>query len=126
MATTDDRREQIEAKVITGWLQQLGLKIKLSVVDSGTLTYDIYNAARHDLEPDFDLSSGTGSGCFDPGQTLVCLTTPQIGNLDEPYWSNAQYDKLAREQAGPSIRSCVHRSSGRCSRSCTGSRPGSR
>ena len=29
---------QIEAKLIAGWLEQLGLKIKLSVIDSGTLT----------------------------------------------------------------------------------------
>ena len=34
---TDTPAEQIEAKLITGWLQQLGLKIKLSVVDSGAL-----------------------------------------------------------------------------------------
>ena len=36
-ATTDQPECQIEAKLIAGWLQQLGLTIKLSVVDSGAL-----------------------------------------------------------------------------------------
>ena len=34
---TDVPAEQTEAKLITGWLQKLGLKIKLSVIDSGAL-----------------------------------------------------------------------------------------
>ena len=38
------------------------------------------------------------TGYFDPGQTMNALTTPEIGNLNEPYWSNAAYDKLALEQ----------------------------
>ena len=98
-ASTDSSQEQSEAKVITGWLDQLGLKITFSVVDPGTLTSDIYNAHGSAWAPDYDLVVWNWTGYFDPGQTLVCFTTPQIGSLDEPFWSNAQYDALNTVQA---------------------------
>ena len=97
--STDSSQEQSETKVIAGWLGQLGLKITLSVVDPGTLTSDIYNAHGATWAPDFDLVVWNWTGYFDPGQTLVCFTTPQIGSLDEPYWSNARYDALNLVQA---------------------------
>ncbi|HJX65174.1 MAG TPA: ABC transporter substrate-binding protein [Polyangia bacterium] len=98
-ATTDQPACQIEAKLIAGWLQRLGLRIKLSVIDSGTLTNDIYNYHGNTPAPNFDLVDWEWTGYFDPGQTLSALTTPEIGNLDEPYWSNTQYDTLALDQA---------------------------
>jgi len=98
-ATTDQPPCQIEAKLIAGWLQQLGLTIKLSVIDSGTLTADIYNQHGTSWAPNFDLVVWWWTGYFDPGQTLNALTTPEIGNLDEPYWSDPQYDQLAVAQA---------------------------
>ena len=97
--STDSSSEQSEAKLITGWLDSLGLKITLSVVDPGTLQSDIYNSHGKAWAPDFDLVVWNWTGYFDPGQTLVCFTTPQIGSLDEPYWSNAQYDALNTQQA---------------------------
>ena len=97
--STDSSPEQSEAKLITGWLDSLGLKITLSVVDPGTLQSDIYNSHGQAWAPDFDLVVWNWTGYFDPGQTLVCFTTPQIGSLDEPYWSNAQYDALNTQQA---------------------------
>jgi peptide/nickel transport system substrate-binding protein len=97
-ATTDDVPAQVDAKLIAGWLGQLGLQIKLSVIDSGTLTSDIYNAKGSGWAPNFDLVVWDWTGYFDPGQTMNALTTAEIGNLNEPYWSNAEYDKLAVEQ----------------------------
>ena len=99
MATTDEPACDIEAKLITRWLRRLGLKIKLSVIDSGTLIDDIYNVRHGTFAPNFDLLVWSWWGWFDPGQTVDCLTTSEIGNLDEPYWSNGTYDKLALEQA---------------------------
>jgi peptide/nickel transport system substrate-binding protein len=98
-ATTDYPGCQIEAKLITGWLQQLGLKITLSVIDPGTLTSDIYNYHGNTPAPNFDMVVWHWTGYYDPGQTLTCLTTPQIGSFDEPYWSNAQYDALNTAQS---------------------------
>jgi peptide/nickel transport system substrate-binding protein len=106
-SSTDSSPEQSEAKLITGWLDSLGLKITLSVVDPGTLQADIYNSHGKAWAPDYDLVVWNWTGYFDPGQTLVCFTTPQIGSLDEPYWSNAQYDALNTQQASaidPQVR----------------------
>jgi peptide/nickel transport system substrate-binding protein len=98
-ASTDSSAGQIESKLIAGWLGQLGFKITLSVIDPGTLTADIYNYHGAAPAPDFDLAVWNWTGYFDPGQTLVCFTTPQIGSLDEPYWTNTQYDALNTQQA---------------------------
>ena len=98
-ATTDFTQGQAAAKLITGWLEQLGLKIKFSVVDSGALESDMYNYHGGKWEPNFDLVVSGWTGYYDPGETLDCLITQQIGNLNEPFWSDAEYDKLAVEQA---------------------------
>jgi peptide/nickel transport system substrate-binding protein len=106
-SSTDSSQEQSEAKLITGWLDRLGLKITLSVVDPGTLTADIYNAHGTTWAPDFDLVVWNWTGYYDPGQTLVCFTTAQIGSLDEPFWSNVQYDALNDQQSStidPQVR----------------------
>ncbi len=89
---------QSAAKLIAGWLGQLGIKIKLSVIDYGQLTSDIYNAHGTTWEPDFDLCVTWWEGYFDPGNTLNCFQTDEIGSLNEPFWSNAQYDALAVQQ----------------------------
>ena len=97
-AATDSASQQTEARLITGWLEQLGLKIKLSVVDSGAMTSDMYNYHGGKWEPNFDLVVSGWVGYFDPGETLNCLMTSQIGNLNEPYWSDPAYDRLALAQ----------------------------
>ena len=96
---TDSDANQVDAKLLTGWLDNLGLKIKLSIVDDGALTSDIYNAHGSVWKPDFDMVVWDWTGYFDPGQTLSCLTTSEIGSLNEPFWSNAQYDALSTVQA---------------------------
>ena len=97
-AATSDSPGQAEAKLIAGWLQQLGLNIKLAVIDDGTLTSDIYNYKGNNPAPNYDLVVWWWYGWYDPGQTMNALMTSQIGNLNEPYWSNAQYDKLGGQQ----------------------------
>ena len=96
---TDTPAEQIEAKLITGWLQQLGLTIKLSVVDSGALESDMINTHGSAWAPNFDLVTWGLTGNYDAGQTMDYFTTSQFGLNNDYYWSNARYDKLALEQA---------------------------
>ena len=99
MTSTDQAGCQIEVKLISGWLQQLGITTTISVVDYGTFLGDIYNAHGSGWAPNFDLAVSWWTGHYDPGVTFNGLTTGEIGSLDEPYWSNGQYDKLAVEQA---------------------------
>ena len=95
-------RSALEAKQIAGWLGQLGLKIKLSVIDSGTLESTCTTSTAAPGRPTSTWSSGV-IGNYDPGQTMYYFTSSQFGNNDY-YWSNPQYDKLAVEQAAPSTR----------------------
>ena len=99
MTSTDQAGCQIEMKLIAGWLAQLGIATKLSVVDYGTFLGDIYNYQHGQWAPNFDLTVSWWTGYYDAGVVLNCLTTGEIGSLDEPYWSNAEYDKLAVAQA---------------------------
>ncbi len=96
---TDSDANQVDARLIAGWLDKLGLKIRLSVVDDGALTSDIYNAHGTVWKPDFDLVVWDWTGYYDPGQTLSCLTTSEIGSLNEPFWSDRQYDALSPLQS---------------------------
>ena len=96
---TDSDANQVDARLIAGWLEKLGIKIRLSVVDDGALTSDIYNAHGNVWKPDFDLVVWDWTGYYDPGQTLSCLTTSEIGSLNEPFWSDRAYDALNPVQA---------------------------
>jgi len=99
MTTTSWPQGLTEAKLVTGWLQQLGLKIKLEVVDNGAYESAVYNESGNTWKPDFDMTLWDWGSYYDPGLTLACLTTHEIGALDEPFWSNAQYDALNTQQS---------------------------
>ena len=98
-ALAGDVHGQSEGKLITGWLQELGLKINLEVIDEGALEDRLWNYDGDTYAPDFDLYLWDWDGYDDPGQTLATLTTAQIEAWNEPCWSNSAYDKLAIEQA---------------------------
>ena len=95
---TDFPEGQIEAKLITGWFQQLGLKINLAVIDRGAQEARVFNYKGTTYAPDFDMYVDDWAGYSDPGETLTCETTAQIGATNEPAWSNAAFDKLNAQQ----------------------------
>ena len=97
--TTESPQNQTAVKLIAGWFQELGLKIELSVLDPGALQARVWNFSGNDYIPDFDMYVWDWAGYGDPGQTLSAQTTAQIGNTNEPCWSNAEYDRLNGEQA---------------------------
>jgi peptide/nickel transport system substrate-binding protein len=96
---TDKPQEQIEAKLITGWLLNLGLKIKFSAIDSGALSDAMYNAHGSIWAPNYDMVAWDYIGYYDAGQTIDYFTTSQFGLNNDLYWSNGEFDKLAVEQA---------------------------
>ena len=97
---TDKPDEQTAVKLITGWLQRLGLTIRLSVLDSGTLDSAMTNTHGSAWAPDYDLVAWDLVGNYDPGQTMDYFTTSQFGLNNDYYWSNPTFDKLAVAQAG--------------------------
>jgi len=90
---------QSEAKLIAGYLKKVGLGIRLTIMDGGAMTDRVWNSSGNTYAPDFDLYVWAWEGYFDPGQTMASFTTAQIGGWNEPCWSNAEYDRLAAQQA---------------------------
>ncbi len=98
-ARNDAPSEQTEGKLIAGWWDQLGLKIQLTVMDLGAMQDHIWYWDGNTYYPDFDMFLGDWVGWTDPGLTLSCFTTDQIGSINETAWSNARYDRLIAQQA---------------------------
>ena len=87
---------QVQGKLITGWLQEIGLDIDYSVVDEGALGDDIWNYKGDVYAPDYDLALWDFMGYIDPGDSAACFTTDQIENYNEMCWSNVEYDEPHR------------------------------
>ena len=74
---SDNSNQQTEAKLITGWLRQLGLKVTMSAEDSGALYSAMSNMKGNTMAPDFDIVVWDLVGNYDPGQTMYYFTTSQ-------------------------------------------------
>ena len=97
-ALAESTSTQGEGKLLAGWFEDIGLKIKFEVVDSGVASDAMY-AWKGDLPaPDYDMILWFWDGYYDPGSTLQCFTTSQVGWWNEVYWSNAEYDELCEQQ----------------------------
>jgi peptide/nickel transport system substrate-binding protein len=97
--TSDFAEGQIEAKLIAGSFDKLGLKINLAVLDEGAFLARMFNFKGATFAPDFDLGLSDWAGYGDPGETLTSFTSAEIGATNEPAWSNAAFDKLNVQQS---------------------------
>jgi peptide/nickel transport system substrate-binding protein len=100
-ALSEILNSQNEGKLITGWFDSIGLKIKFDVVDEGAANDALYaygGPSGSDPAPAYDMVLWNWDGPWDPGSTLVCFTTSQIGMWNEVYWSNPEFDALVKAQ----------------------------
>jgi peptide/nickel transport system substrate-binding protein len=95
-ATSDSG--QSAGKLITGWFDQLGLKIDLSVMDDGAISDGIYNMKGATFTPNYDMFLWGWGGDPDPNFILSIFTSAQINSWSDCAWSDPQYDKLFLEQ----------------------------
>jgi peptide/nickel transport system substrate-binding protein len=97
---TEDEFSQTAGRLITSWLQGIGLKVDFSVLDEGTI-YDrsyYYDKAGH-YAPDWDMYIWDWVGYADPSDTLVSWTTGQIEvGWNDACWSNKEFDTLFDQQ----------------------------
>ena len=98
-ARSESPESQKEGNLITGWLQDLGLKIQYQVMDDGIYYDSIWGYEGDTYSPDFDLYLWDWDGYADPGDTLASFTTSQIEYWNEPCWSDARFDSLVDQQA---------------------------
>lgn len=97
-ALAESTSTQGEGKLIAGWFEDIGLDIRFEVVDNGAASDAMYAWEGDDPAPDYDMILWFWDGYYDPGSTLQCFTTSQIGWWNEVYWSDAEYDELCEKQ----------------------------
>jgi peptide/nickel transport system substrate-binding protein len=97
-ARSQSATDQRVGKLITGWLDAIGIKIDYQILDEGAMTDKIYNFKGSTFAPDYDLFLWYWYSDPDPNFLLSVLTTGQIGSWSDTQWSNADYDKLYQQQ----------------------------
>jgi peptide/nickel transport system substrate-binding protein len=88
------------SKLVVGWLKQVGVKVRLQVLDPGALQAAETNTQGQNLAPDFDLVVWWWEGDAESPQFILSLLTPaQIGGWSDTFWTDPQYAKLFDEQS---------------------------
>ncbi len=90
-ARSDNSREVKAAQMIQGYLKEVGVGLKLTTVDDGSLGDSISSS-------DYDMFIWGWGGDVDPTTLLAVLTTAQIGGSNETAFSDPAYDKLVDDQ----------------------------
>ena len=98
VARSESTEEQQMAKLIAGWFQDVGIKVKLETMDSSTLTATILAEEKGVLTPDYDMFIWGWYLDFDPGSMLSYFTEEQIGNWSDSFWTDAEYEQLYKQQ----------------------------
>ena len=99
MARSESSEEQQMGKLIAGWFKDVGIKVKLSVMDSSTLSDTILNYEGDVLTPDYDMFLWGWYLDYDPGSMLSYFTKAQIGNWSDSYWTDPEYEQLYKQQS---------------------------
>ena len=99
IARDESAQSQMTGKLVVGWLNDVGIKTKLEVMDEATLGDRELNYDKGVFTPDFDMFLWGWYLDYDPGSMLSYLTTGQIENWNETCFSDPEYDKLYVEQS---------------------------
>ena len=106
-------------KLLTAWLQAIGIKVKFAYMTEGAMNDYLYNAVDGRFTPNMDLYIYNWTGDVDPTFILSIFLTSQINNWSDCAWSDPQYDALFKQQSQTIDPRRARTSSGRCSRSST-------
>ncbi|WML48454.1 ABC transporter substrate-binding protein [Neobacillus sp. PS3-34] len=92
--TRSKSAEEVKAgQMVHSMLNDVGIETKVETMDDGVLGDKIADKGNYDL---FIWGWTTD---IDPTTILSIVSTDQIGNLSETYYSNSKYDELLAEQA---------------------------
>jgi peptide/nickel transport system substrate-binding protein len=86
-------------KLLTAWLQAIGIKVKFAYMTEGAMNDYLYNAVGGTFTPNMDLYIYNWTGDVDPTFILSIFLTSQIDNWSDCAWSDPQYDALFTQQA---------------------------
>jgi peptide/nickel transport system substrate-binding protein len=89
------------AKVVAEQAREVGVEFRVQVVSVDKLTEITTRKVDGKAAPEFDTFIwGWGGDPYDPSALLKLITTAEIGNNSDSFYSNAEYDRLFKEQTG--------------------------
>ena len=89
------------ARIVEEQAAEVGIDFNVDVMSVGKLTEITVRSENGKPAPDFDTFIwGWGGDPYDPSFLLSLLTTDEIGNLSDGFYSNPEYDALYEEQRG--------------------------
>jgi peptide/nickel transport system substrate-binding protein len=97
-ATTDSVQNQTAAKLIVGWLSDVGIKLDLQVIDAGTLINYQYEYTGDTYTPDWDLFIWYWVQDVDPNFIVDIYTPQQIEGWNDCLWTDPEYTALNDQQ----------------------------
>jgi len=97
-ATTDSTQNQTAAKLIVGWLKDVGIKTNLQVIDAGTLINYQYSYTGNTYTPDWDMFIWYWVQDVDPNFIVDIYTPQQIEGWNDCLWTDPLYTKLNGQQ----------------------------
>ncbi len=97
-ATTDSTQNQTAAKLIAGWLKDVGIKTNLQVIDAGTLINYQYSYTGNTYTPDWDMFIWYWVQDVDPNFIVDIYTPQQIEGWNDCLWTDPRYTKLNSQQ----------------------------
>ncbi len=86
-------------KLLAGYLQAIGIRVKFTYMDEGALNDYLYNTAAGKFVPNVDLYVYNWTGDVDPMFIFSIFLTSQINGWSDCAWSNPTYDQLYQQQA---------------------------
>ena len=99
IARTESSESQQYAKLIVGWFRDVGIKVKIEVMDEGALMERQYEYSGDTFTPNYDLFLWGWYLDFDPGSMLSYMTADQIENWSDCNWSDPEYEELYKLQS---------------------------
>jgi peptide/nickel transport system substrate-binding protein len=89
------------AKLVAEEAKKVGIEFDVQVVSTEKLTEITTQEVDGKMAPEYDTFIwGWGGDPYDPSFLLSILTTEEIGGSSDSFFSNAEYDKLFKEQSG--------------------------
>jgi peptide/nickel transport system substrate-binding protein len=98
IARSESDDSQSYGKLIVGWFNDVGIKVKLEVMDEGALMDRMYNYEGDAFAPDLDMFLWGWYLDFDPGSMLNYFCEEQIENWSDCNWSDPEYEELYKLQ----------------------------
>ncbi|WP_175438287.1 ABC transporter substrate-binding protein [Fusibacter sp. 3D3] len=93
LSRSDNTSEVQVGQLIQSFLKDVGIELKIETVDDGVLNDRTMSTL------DYDMFIWGWGGDIDPSVLLNVLTTANLNNLNDVFYSNPKYDEIVAKQA---------------------------